>query len=135
MSIPAVFSPVKWVTITQIGAVLTSLKRFTAWFKRRATMSIANLKRPLISVAIVLGCCVALAAPASATTGPSTTDPNPFGGLTSNSRETAAPGSSALKAEVDRGLREGQSAWLPGLPAPAHPSQPSLTGCIDGLDC
>ena len=84
-------------------------------------MSIANLKRSLISAAIVLGSCVALAAPASATTGPATTDPNPFGGLTSNSRETAPPGSPALKAEVDRGLREGHSAWLPGLPAPTQP--------------
>ena len=84
-------------------------------------MSIANLKRSLISAAIVLGSCVALAGPASATTGPDTTDPNPFGGLTSNSRETAPPGSPALKAEVDRGLREGHSAWLPGLPAPTQP--------------
>jgi len=98
-------------------------------------MSIANLKRSLISAAIVLGSCVALAAPASATTGPVTTDPNPFGSLTSNSRETAPPGSPALKAEIDRGLWQGHSAWLPGLPAPAHPGQPSLTACISGLDC
>ena len=95
-------------------------------------MSIANLKRSLISAAIVLGSCVALAAPASATTGPATTDPNPFGALTSNSRETAPPGSPALKAEVDRGLREGLSV---SLPAPAHPGQPSLTDCISGLNC
>ena len=98
-------------------------------------MSTANLKRSLISAAIVLGSCVALAAPASATTGPATTDPNPFGGLSSNSRETAPPGSPALKAEVDRGLREGLSVSVPGLRAPAHPGQPSLTDCISGLNC
>ncbi len=74
-------------------------------------MSIANLKvlttKTLIGAAIVLGSGVGLAAPASASTGPSSTDPNP-----------------ALKAEIDRGLSQGHSAWLPGLPAPAHPSQP-----------
>jgi hypothetical protein len=98
-------------------------------------MSIANLKRSLISAAVVLGSCIALAAPASATTGPATTDPNPFGGLTSHSRETAPPGSPARKAEVDRGLREGLSASAPGLPGPAHTSQPSLAGCVDALNC
>jgi hypothetical protein len=95
-------------------------------------MSIANLKRSLISAAIVFGSCVALAAPASATTGPATADPNPFGALTSNSRETAPPGSPALKAEVDRGLQEGLAVSLPAL---AHPGQPSLTDCISGLNC
>jgi hypothetical protein len=74
-------------------------------------MSIANLKvlttKTLIGAAIVLGSGVGLAASASASTGPSSTDPNP-----------------ALKAEIDRGLSQGHSAWLPGLPAPAHPSQP-----------
>jgi hypothetical protein len=74
-------------------------------------MSVANLKvlttKTLIGAAIVLGAGVGLAAPASAGTGPSSTDPNP-----------------ALKAEIGRGLLQGHSAWLPGLPAPAHPSQP-----------
>jgi hypothetical protein len=100
-------------------------------------MSIANLKRSalalqnldpkvlftrtLIGAAIVVGSCVVGAAPASADTGPSGTDPNPFGGLSCNCRETAPPGSPALKAEVDRGLGEGHSAWLPGLPAPTQP--------------
>jgi hypothetical protein len=87
-------------------------------------MSIANLKRTLISAAIVLGSGIALAAPASAGTGPSSTDPNPFGGLSCNCQQTAQPGSPALKADIDRGLGQGHSAWLPGLPAPAHPSQP-----------
>ena len=95
-------------------------------------MSIANLKRSLISAAIVLGSCVALAAPASATTGPATTDPNPFGALTSNSRETAPPGSPALKAEVDRGLQEGLAVSLPAL---APSGQPSLTDYVSGLNC
>ena len=106
-------------------------------------MSIANLKRSasgrngvnqrlvdlillgtaivLIVAAIVLGSGVGSAAPASPTTGPATNDPNPFGGLTSSVQETAPPGSPALNAAVDRGLREGHSAWLPGLPAPTQP--------------
>jgi hypothetical protein len=83
-------------------------------------MSIANLKRSALA-AIVLGSGVALAAPASAGTGPSSTDPNPFGGLSCNCQETAPPGSPALKAEISGGLREGHSAWLPGLPAPTQP--------------
>jgi hypothetical protein len=84
-------------------------------------MSIANLKRSalglqnldpkvlitrtLISAAIVLGSCVVGAASASADTGP-----NPFGGLSSNCRETAPPGSPALKQEIHRGIRSGLSA-------------------------
>ena len=89
-------------------------------------MSIANLKRTLISAAIVLGSGVGLAAPASAGTGTST-DTNPFGGLSCNCRETAPPGSPALKAEIDRGLGQGHSAWLPGLPAPTQPSPPGFS--------
>ena len=75
-------------------------------------MSIANLiTKTLISGVIVLGSCVVGAAPASASTGPTTPAPNPFSGLNCNCRETAPPGSPALKAEIHRGIQEGQSAW------------------------
>ena len=73
-------------------------------------MSIANLiTKTFISGAIVLGCCVAGAAPAGAGTGP-TPPPNPFSGLTCNCRQTADAGSPALKAEIDRGIQQGRSA-------------------------
>ena len=76
----------------------------------------------LVSAAIVLSAGVAGAAPASANT--NGTDPNPFGGLRCNCQETAAPGSPALRAEIERGIQKGHSAWLPGLPAPTQPRQP-----------
>lgn len=71
----------------------------------------------LVSGAITLGACVGGAAPASG-------DPNPFGGLSCSCRGTAPAGSPDLREEIDRGLREGHSAWLPGLPAPAQSGQP-----------
>jgi hypothetical protein len=79
----------------------------------------------LVSAAIALGSCVGGAAPASAEDpDPIGTDPNPFGGLRCSCQETAPPGSPALREEVERGLRKGQSAWLPGLPPPTLPRQP-----------
>jgi hypothetical protein len=82
-------------------------------------MSIANLKRSalgMISAAIVLGSGVALAAPATAGPNSTGTDPNPYSGFSCNCQETAPPGSPALSEEINRGIREGHSAWLPGLP-------------------
>jgi hypothetical protein len=82
----------------------------------------------LVSAAIALGSCVGAAPPASADPNPIGTDPadpNPFGGLSCNScQETAPPGSPALREEIERGLREGHSARLPGLPPPTQPRQP-----------
>ena len=76
-----------------------------------------SITKILVSGAIALGFCVGVAAPASA-------DPNPFAGLRCNCRETAPVDSPALMAEIDRGIQEGLSAWLPGLPAPTQPGQP-----------
>ena len=86
-------------------------------------MSIANLTtKALVSGAIVLGSLVVGVAPASAGTGTGPTPaPNPFSGLSCNCRETAPLGSPDLKAEINRGLQEDQSALLPGLPAPTQP--------------
>jgi hypothetical protein len=79
----------------------------------------------LVSAAIAIGSCVAGAAPASADPNPSSTDPNPFGALSCSCRaETAPPGSPALREEIERGIRDGRSAWLPGLPPPTQPKQP-----------
>ncbi|MDT7569707.1 MAG: hypothetical protein QOG76_8331 [Pseudonocardiales bacterium] len=64
------------------------------------------------------------AAPAGADPNSIDTAPNPFGGLSCSCRETAPPGSPALRQEIERGIREGQFAGLPGLPPPIQPSQP-----------
>jgi hypothetical protein len=78
----------------------------------------------LASGAIALGFCIVGAAPASADPNSAGTGPNPFGGLHCDCHETAPPGSQALRVEIARGLQEGHSAWLPGLPAPTQPGQP-----------
>ena len=78
----------------------------------------------LVGAAIALGSCVVAAAPAGADSNPIGPDPNPFSALSCGCRETAPAGSPAVRDEIDRGLREGHSALLPGLPAPTQPSQP-----------
>jgi hypothetical protein len=79
------------------------------------------ITKTLASAAIVLGAWVAGAAPASANT--NGTDPTPFGGLSCSCQETAPSGSPALRAEIHRGIQQGHSAWLQGLP-PTKPGQP-----------
>jgi hypothetical protein len=83
-----------------------------------------RITKILVSAAIALGCFVALAAPASANPNAVGTDPNPFGTLGCNCRETAPAGSPALRDETNRGIRESLSVSVPGRPAPAHLSQP-----------
>jgi hypothetical protein len=73
----------------------------------------------MVSAAIALGASVGGAAPASADPNPIGTEPNPFGALSCSCQETASAGSPALRAEIDRGIRAGISAPLPGPPAPA----------------
>jgi len=79
-----------------------------------------SITKVLVSGAIALGIFVGGAAPASA----APQAPNPYSTLHSNRPETAPVGSPALMAEIDRGIQEGLSAWLPGLPAPTQPGQP-----------
>ena len=67
----------------------------------------------LISAALALGLCVAEAVPASA----DDPDVNPFRNLSCSCHQTAPAGSQALMEEIHRGLRDGQAAWLSGLPA------------------
>lgn len=74
----------------------------------------------LVSTAIAVGLGIGGAAVASADPNPNNASPNPYGGL--HSTQGPAPvGNPDLTAQIDQGLREGQTAWLPGLPAPIQP--------------
>jgi hypothetical protein len=73
----------------------------------------------LVSSAIALSASVGAAALASADPNPIGTEPNPFGALSCSCQDTAAAaGSPALREEIDRGIRAGLSALLPGPLAP-----------------
>jgi hypothetical protein len=78
----------------------------------------------LVGAAVLFGSYVGGVAPASADPNSIDTAPNPYGGLTCSCRETAPPGSPAVRDEIERGLREGHSAWLPGVPPSTQPRQP-----------
>jgi len=80
-------------------------------------------RKILVSAAIALAAGIAGAAPASADPHAISTDSNPFGTLGCNCRGTV-PASPDLRQEINRGLREGLTASVPGLPAPAQPGQP-----------
>src|ERR1700730_10989998 len=82
----------------------------------------------VVSAAIAVGCLVGGAATASADPDAFGNDPDAYGadptrfsGFSCTCRETAPPGSLALSEEINRGIREGHSAWLQGLPAPTQP--------------
>jgi hypothetical protein len=94
-------------------------------------MSIANpeqsrkmIAKLLVTAAIAVGFGVVGAAPAGADPNTGSTDPNPFGTLGCSCRETAPAGSPQAKGDIDRGIREGLTASVPGLPPPARTSQP-----------
>ena len=80
-----------------------------------------SIKKILVSAAIAVGFLVGGAAQASADPNTFGADPNPFSGFSSSRHETAPADSPALSEEINRGLRKGHSAWLPGLPAPTQP--------------
>ena len=80
-----------------------------------------SITKVLVSAAIAVGFLIGGAAQASADPNAFGTDPNPFSGFSASRQETAPAGSPARSAEINRGLREGHSAWLPGLPAPTQP--------------
>jgi hypothetical protein len=75
----------------------------------------------LVGAVIALGPYVGGAAPASADGNHAGTAPNPFGGLSCSCRETAPPGSPAMRDEIARGIQQGRSASLPGLPPSTQP--------------
>ena len=78
----------------------------------------------LVGAAIALGAGLAAAAPAAAGPNPIGTDPNPYGTLGCNCRETAPAGSPQLSEEINRGFRQGLTVSIPGLPATARSGQP-----------
>ena len=82
-----------------------------------------SITKILVSAVIAVGVCISGAAPASADSNPASTAPNPFSTLSCNCRESAPAGGPALSQNIDRGIREGLSASVPGLPAPAQPGQ------------
>jgi hypothetical protein len=77
----------------------------------------------LIGAAVALASYVGGAAPVGADPNPIGSAPNPFGGLSCSCRETARPGSPALREGIVRGIREGRTAWLPGLSPSTQPRQ------------
>ena len=77
----------------------------------------------LIGAAVAVGSCVGGAAPVSADPNPIGSGPNLFGGLSCSCQETAPPGSPGLREEIERGIREGRTAWLPGLSPSTQPRQ------------
>jgi hypothetical protein len=73
----------------------------------------------LVSAAITASLGIGGSAVASADPNPSNTSPDPYGGLRS-SQGPAPAGNPDVTAQIDQGLREGHTAWLPGLPAPVQ---------------
>src|SRR5262249_941452 len=80
--------------------------------------------RLLIVAAVALGFAVLGVAPASADPDAFHDDQNPFGPSRCSCPQTAPPGSPESTEEIRRGLREGHTASVPGLPPPAQPAQP-----------
>ena len=78
----------------------------------------------LVSAAIALGGGLVAAAPAAADPHAIDTSPNPFGVLGCNCRQTAPADSPQSRQGISRGIREGLTVSVPGLPAPAKPGQP-----------
>jgi hypothetical protein len=77
----------------------------------------------LVSAAIALILWVGAPAPAKADPDPGRTDPNPFGGITCSCREPYPASSPEQREDIDRGIRDGLSAWSIALSA-RHPNQP-----------
>ncbi len=78
-----------------------------------------SLAKMLGGFAIATGCCLAGAAPAHADPDAVGADPSPFATLRCGCPEAAPPGSAERSNEIARGIREGLSAWVPGLPPPS----------------
>ena len=68
----------------------------------------------LVSAAITLILWVGSAVPAIAGPDSGGTDPNPLGGLACSCQEKYPARSPEQREEIDRGIRDGLSAWSPG---------------------
>jgi hypothetical protein len=88
-------------------------------------MSIANhhrfIAKVLVSTAVVFGALIGASAPASADPNTAGADPHAFSGLSCSCQKKVPVGDPAATAEIDRGIREGLSVAVPGLPAPPQP--------------
>jgi hypothetical protein len=73
--------------------------------------------KTLISAAAAVCAWVAGAVAAGADPNPDGAEPNPFGGLRCGCHQ-AGPGGPDAQDEIRRGLREGLSVRVPGLPPP-----------------
>jgi len=87
-------------------------------------MSTRAITKILVGAAIALSAGLAAAAPVAAGPDATGTDQNTYGTLGCNCRETAPAGSPQLSEEISRGIREGLTVSIPGLPAPARSGQP-----------
>jgi hypothetical protein len=81
------------------------------------------ISRVLVGGAIALVVAFWGAAPAGADTNAGGAGPSPFSTLHCGCRETAPAGSQVRADEIDRGIRQGLAAQLPGLPGPTQPPQ------------
>jgi hypothetical protein len=70
--------------------------------------------------AVALGPWLGSTAPAGADPDAMDPGPNPFGVLRCGCHETAPPDEAARRREIEQGIQEGLSAWLPGLPPPTR---------------
>jgi hypothetical protein len=78
-----------------------------------------SLAKMLGGFAIATSCCVAGAAPAPADPDAHGAEPNPYGTLRCGCPDAAGPDSAERRNEINRGIRQGLSAWVPGLPPPS----------------
>jgi len=67
----------------------------------------------LVSAAVAPVLWVGYAVPATAAPDSGRTDPNPFGGLDCSCQEKYPARSPEQREEIDRGIRDGLSAWSP----------------------
>jgi hypothetical protein len=116
------------VKLSDSGSAVLAIKSHHRFISRKeddmTTRHHQVITKILVGGAVALGFYVGGAAPASADPNSIGPAPNPFGGLSCSCRETAPPGSPARRDEIERGLRQGTSAGLPGLPPPIQPRQP-----------
>src|ERR1700722_3446185 len=86
------------------------------------------IARILVSAAIALVLWVGSAVPATAAPDSGRTDPNPFGGLDCSCQEKYPARDPEQREEVDRGIRDGLSAWSPrGYQRPAQSTAAVIT--------
>ncbi len=106
---------VRWRGTKRLWAASIQMQAKRAPTGRPHRMSLAKM---LGGFAIAAGCCVAGVAPAHADPDAEAAGPNPFGTLRCGCPQTESPVSAERRNEIDRGIREGLSARVPGLPPP-----------------